>query len=424
MLDLFSHLWPWILGCLAVGGATGYLTQRKEREHGVAAWLVWAGLAIAAALVAALLGVLAGRAGVWLETAVAAFTAFLAGSAVGTLARGGSLREHEGWALGLIPAALLWLGANLFGTPGYESALKNKVAAAIERAGAKAAKITVDGRDVTLAKETGSEAAALLGAVGNLAGVRSIKTIEDEAAALAQKAEETVSKTVEAGKAATEKAWNETVKAAGEKTSAAVKRAEDAGAKAIDAGKAAAGKAADAVKAAAKKAWVDPGSLGKGAGSPAAAPAADASSGAGGVTVDKSKAGAVLAALPAQGELDAAACQSALSATVALEKIQFRTASATIRLASAKVLDKLAALLQRCPKSNVEIGGHTDNVGDDESNDALSQRRADSVVKYLEREGVAKGRLTAVGYGAKKPIASNDGEEGRAENRRIEFVVK
>jgi len=88
------------------------------------------------------------------------------------------------------------------------------------------------------------------------------------------------------------------------------------------------------------------------------------------------------------------------------------------------VLDRLAGVLQRCAGAKVEIGGHTDNVGDDEDNQALSQRRADTVMRYMVREGVEAARLTAIGYGAKKPIASNDDEEGRTENRRIEFVLK
>ena len=80
--------------------------------------------------------------------------------------------------------------------------------------------------------------------------------------------------------------------------------------------------------------------------------------------------------------------------------------------------------LQRCGSTKIEIGGYTDNVGDDESNQALSQRRADAVMKYLANEGVAASRMTAVGYGAKKPIAANDDEDGRALNRRIEMLVK
>jgi OOP family OmpA-OmpF porin len=133
---------------------------------------------------------------------------------------------------------------------------------------------------------------------------------------------------------------------------------------------------------------------------------------------------AVLTALPNSGPLDAAACQEALNATQVLDKVQFHSRSLSIHLPSAYVLDRLAALLKRCPDQKVEIGVHTDNVGGDEDNRALSQRRADRVVQYLVNEGVAVARLSGVGYGAKRPIASNDAEDGRADNRRIEFILK
>ncbi len=72
----------------------------------------------------------------------------------------------------------------------------------------------------------------------------------------------------------------------------------------------------------------------------------------------------------------------------------------------------------------IEVAGYTDAVGDEDSNKALSKRRARAVVEMLTDGGVAASRLTAEGYGSAKPVASNDSEDGRAENRRIEFVVK
>lgn len=72
----------------------------------------------------------------------------------------------------------------------------------------------------------------------------------------------------------------------------------------------------------------------------------------------------------------------------------------------------------------VEVGGHTDSMGADEYNKDLSLRRAQAVVNYLTGKGIAANRLTAVGYGEEKPVANNDTEEGRQQNRRIEFKVK
>ena len=82
------------------------------------------------------------------------------------------------------------------------------------------------------------------------------------------------------------------------------------------------------------------------------------------------------------------------------------------------------ALLQRCPEQKVEIGVRADDIDDEEGDRALSQRRADKVARYLINEGVAAARLTGVGHGDKKPLTPDDDEEGRGENRRIEFVLK
>jgi outer membrane protein OmpA-like peptidoglycan-associated protein len=71
----------------------------------------------------------------------------------------------------------------------------------------------------------------------------------------------------------------------------------------------------------------------------------------------------------------------------------------------------------------VEVQGHTDNVGPQEYNVKLSDRRAASVRKYLESKGIASDRMVSKGYGPDKPIGSNDTEEGRADNRRVEVII-
>lgn len=71
----------------------------------------------------------------------------------------------------------------------------------------------------------------------------------------------------------------------------------------------------------------------------------------------------------------------------------------------------------------IEVSGHTDNVGNKSYNQELSQKRAQSVVNYLTENGISKCRLIAKGYGMDKPVADNETEEGRAENRRVEFTI-
>ena len=72
---------------------------------------------------------------------------------------------------------------------------------------------------------------------------------------------------------------------------------------------------------------------------------------------------------------------------------------------------------------NIELGGHTDNVGEDAANKTLSQNRVNSVMTYLTGKSIPPARLKAKGYGESKPIASNDTEDGRQQNRRVEFTI-
>lgn len=102
--------------------------------------------------------------------------------------------------------------------------------------------------------------------------------------------------------------------------------------------------------------------------------------------------------------------------------INFDTDSDRIRAESKPTLDKIAGVLKTKPGWNVTIEGHTDSTATPEYNQLLSERRAQTVKKYLQASGVAASRLKAVGYGATKPVASNVNELGRAQNRRVELT--
>ena len=88
------------------------------------------------------------------------------------------------------------------------------------------------------------------------------------------------------------------------------------------------------------------------------------------------------------------------------------------------LLDRLIETALRCPDANIEIAGHTDADGDQNANQALSEKRAQAVADYLVRGGLPANRFTPVGYGSTQPVAGNDTDEGKAQNRRIDFVVK
>lgn len=108
---------------------------------------------------------------------------------------------------------------------------------------------------------------------------------------------------------------------------------------------------------------------------------------------------------------------------IRLNNIFFELNKADLKSESTAELDRLVKVLTDNPALNIEIGGHTDNQGGDAYNINLSQNRVNSVITYLTQKGIDKSRLTGKGYGEAKPIAGNDTEEGKAQNRRVEFTV-
>ncbi len=108
---------------------------------------------------------------------------------------------------------------------------------------------------------------------------------------------------------------------------------------------------------------------------------------------------------------------------VVLKNIFFETGKYNLKNESRTEINKLGDFLNSNPKVKIEISGHTDNVGDDNSNQILSLNRAKSVYDFLISNGISKDRLTFKGFGETQPVDSNDSEKGRANNRRTEFKV-
>jgi OOP family OmpA-OmpF porin len=127
---------------------------------------------------------------------------------------------------------------------------------------------------------------------------------------------------------------------------------------------------------------------------------------------------------PAAAPVDATVCQQLFSEVLTRGTIRFESARSNLDPDSAGLLDYLIEIALRCPTTNIEIAGHTDTDGDNTANQTLSEKRAQAVVDYLVKAGLPAGRFTAVGYGSAQPVAANDTDEGKARNRRIEFVVK
>lgn len=114
--------------------------------------------------------------------------------------------------------------------------------------------------------------------------------------------------------------------------------------------------------------------------------------------------------------------QVKLNEAIAGKVVEFGTGSDQLTDKGKAVLDELAPILKDST-DNLEIDGHTDNQGNPASNKSLSQRRAETVKKYLVSKQLEANRFTTKGFGQDKPIADNNTEEGRQRNRRIEFQV-
>jgi outer membrane protein OmpA-like peptidoglycan-associated protein len=106
------------------------------------------------------------------------------------------------------------------------------------------------------------------------------------------------------------------------------------------------------------------------------------------------------------------------------QDVLFATDSATLRTDLSRDIRAVAGSLLRYPNSRIEVIGHTDDTGSNAYNQDLSQRRAVSVANILRDSGVPNGRLTAYGRGEDAPIASNATPAGRAQNRRVEIIIR
>ncbi len=110
-------------------------------------------------------------------------------------------------------------------------------------------------------------------------------------------------------------------------------------------------------------------------------------------------------------------------ATIELNNLFFDVDKAILKPESAPELDRIVSLMNEKPSIEIEIAGHTDNTGAESHNLKLSERRAKAVVAYLSKKGIPKDRTKAQFYGETKPVETNDTQEGRDKNRRVEFKI-
>ena len=110
--------------------------------------------------------------------------------------------------------------------------------------------------------------------------------------------------------------------------------------------------------------------------------------------------------------------------TIVTYDITFDVNKAVIKSESMTEINRIKMLMDQNPELRYEVQGHTDSTGTPDSNQKLSEKRAQAIVDKLVEMGISRSRLTAVGKGQYSPIADNSTEEGRAKNRRVVFVAK
>ena len=128
---------------------------------------------------------------------------------------------------------------------------------------------------------------------------------------------------------------------------------------------------------------------------------------------------------PAGAEVDETGCPVEDEVLLTINRLGFAFDSAQLDRSSRAALDRAVDVIKSHSQAvNLDVVGHTDSRGSDEYNQKLSERRAAAVVDYLVSKGVSRSSLNASGKGESEPMASNDSDEGRAQNRRVELVVQ
>lgn len=117
-------------------------------------------------------------------------------------------------------------------------------------------------------------------------------------------------------------------------------------------------------------------------------------------------------------------CERRFKVLLSKQKIEFSTNKIKIRASSYAILDKLINISKDCSKSEIVIEGYTDSTGSKRRNRKISYKRAKAVRDYLTKHGINRSRITAIGYGEIRPVASNRTSRGRKKNRRIEIHIK
>lgn len=399
----------WLASAFIVGALSGFASLRREGDDPVLLRESDFLFGMALCLIVIFAKATLGRAALYFEGAFALFAAFLAGVGAIWLASGPIARGRIGWRIGAGAVALMAVVANGEAAGGLEAALGHHLGSLAQRDGGDPLSLEVSGRDVFLpadAPRHGALAERLSGA----AGVRTVWRVDSLSPQAARQREEAQAAAAaeEAAHHAAERAWTQREQ---ERVAAAL---------------AARPRAAEAAPVPAKKGRKEKIAEGRSAERPAPVAVEPPAALAWNIPKDPTlpePAGPSLPQPGAEAE-ESSPCRAALTALAASEKIRFSAKSAALGAGAEKFLARLAGSLKQCPDAVLDLRGHSDSVGSSEDKNVLSQRRARVVFDHLRRLGVAPERLTNAGVGDEQPILRGEDATSRAENRRVEILVR
>ncbi|WP_036291637.1 OmpA family protein [Methylosinus sp. PW1] len=407
MTYFLSFYGLWLASAFLVGALSGLASLRRAGDDPS---LLREGdflLALTLCLAAILAKAALGRFALYLEGVFALYVAFLAGLGAVALWSGPIARDHPGWRIGAGVVAVIAILANSEAAKSLEDALGHRLGSLVQREGGDPLNFEVSGRDVFLPADASGHR-ALAERLASAAGVRvvwRVDSLSPEAAAQREEALGAASAEQDAHRAAAA-VWAEREL---ERTAAA-----------------SAARPATVAAPPLKKSRKDKIAEGRSA-ERSASPAAPPPSA---TLVWNSPNDPTLPAPegpslpPPAAAAETSPCRAALAALAASEKIRFSAKSVALGAGAEKFLARLAGALKQCPEAALELRGHSDSVGSPEDKRDLSQRRARAVFDYLRRIGVSRERLTSAGVGDEQPIVASDDLASRAENRRVEILLR
>ena len=402
----------WLAIAFLVGALAGLGSLRREGDDPA---LLREGdflLGMALCLVVIFAKAALGRLALYFEGAFALYVAFLAGVGAVALWSGPLSRERVGWRIGAGAIALLAVVANSEAARSLEAALGHRLGSLVQRDGGDPLNFEVSGRDVYLPADAPGHR-GLAERLARAAGVRMVWRVDALSPPAARRREAALAaiSAEEATHRAAEAAWT---------------RREQERAAAALAARPSVAEAPPPTRRSGKEKIAE----GRSAEPPAPAPEEPPLAAAlvwntpQDPTLPAPEGPSAPPPLDPAAEAEASPCRAALAVLAASEKIRFSAKSVALGSGTEKFLARLAGSLKRCPDAALEIRGHADSVGSAENKRELSQRRARAVFDYLRRIGVSRERLTSAGIGDGAPLVAGDDPASRAENRRVEILVR